>query len=111
MPWCDRCKEYMIWPESHTCPPTWLVWCPEMDSSRDDAKEIRASDAENAAKRWARDFDSNGDYDIVRGAEYVVHVGTLDEDEKVQKFTVRGETVPEYYAEAVDDDDADANDG
>ena len=102
MPWCDRCKEYAIHLDTHECPPTWSVWCEELGGTEDDAKKIQARDTEEAAKRWARDHDSGGDYEIVGGAEYVVCVREDGLDEKVSKFTVRGETVPAYYADACD---------
>lgn len=100
---CRRCGEYVFNFERHTCPPLWLVWCPEMGEDRDDADDIYARDAETAAKRWARAFDAGGDYDIVRGAQYIVHVLQAGVAETLRTFRVHGETVPEYHATSVDE--------
>lgn len=37
---------------------TYLVWCPELGSGPDDAKSIKANDAEHAATIWARREDA-----------------------------------------------------
>jgi hypothetical protein len=54
---CNICKAYLIGPH-HKCPPKWLVidkdWC---GNDWDDAYEVFALDAEDAAKEGAEKID------------------------------------------------------
>lgn len=92
---CPRCNELMVFPTRHTCKPSWMVW-PEGEDE-DGASRIFATDAKEAAEKWADDDDCNGDYTIVRGSPATVYV--KDEDGETRKFEVFGEMVPHYYAE------------
>jgi hypothetical protein len=98
MSWCKTCGDYMLFPDSHKCPPIWECWCPDEGETRDDPRMIRASDAEAAAEKWAEEDDRYGDYTIIGGNDATVCVAKPDNDE-VRTFVVTGESVPEYHAE------------
>jgi hypothetical protein len=100
---CRRCGEYVFSSDRHTCPPLWLVWCPELGEDREGADDVYARDAEEAVKRWGRTRDAYGDYDIVRGAQYIVHVLQAGVADKQQTFRVHAESVPHYYATAIEE--------
>ena len=52
MKWCERCTTYHR--DGQQCYPEWLVWSPgDLSETFDDAAEIIAIDAEQAAERWA----------------------------------------------------------
>jgi len=61
--------------------------------------EVSASDAEDAARIHAEDFDSARDYTIVRGKPR--HFWVRDNDGKITRWEVSGEAEPVYYATEV----------
>lgn len=72
------------------------AWSPDSGSTEEDAREVRAFSAEQAAEIWAEFEDSySADYNIVRGTPANVCVR---DGEKVRKFIVVGETVAQYRA-------------
>lgn len=78
---------------------TYEVWCPDLGSTREDAKLIKAYGPETAAETWAQWQDaSSADYWIVGGtnANVVVLEGVHE-----HRFVVMGETRAVYYARAV----------
>ena len=80
---------------------TFLVWCPEMGTEREDACEIEAFDAEDAAKEWADKEDCySAEYSIVSGRDTPV-VCVAEGDGLAQSFRVSGEAVATYYATAI----------
>lgn len=80
------------------------VWSPDHGSVEDDATEIEAADAEDAAKEWAeRDDCNSADYLIVRGNDALVHVRAPDGS--LHRFMVSGESVPVYRARALSEGD------
>lgn len=80
---------------------TFLVWCPDMGSEREDACEIEAHDHGSAAEKWAEQEDSySAEYSIVSGRETPI-VCVAEGDEPEQRFRVSGEAVPHYYAHAI----------
>ncbi len=88
--WCPKCEEYTVDLRFHQCPPTWLVRLP---SYHDDGfDEVLADNAEQAAQKFAEQYDQGGDYNVVGGSPIDVFVsGPNGEDEK--KFHVEGEAV------------------
>lgn len=75
------------------------VWSPDYGSTRDDARQIGASNPDEAACRWARRRDAEGaDYLIVGGQVVTVMVALGDQ---VQAFSVSGEAEPVYRARAI----------
>lgn len=98
---CETCGQFG-WIETHKCPPRWEVW--DTDSKREWAQTIYAGDAEEAAERWAHDEDAQGDYYIIGGSEAKVFVVREDgEDCEIKKFSICGESVPEYHATELKD--------
>lgn len=91
---CPRCKDWMVFPDTHRCRPQWQVW--QEGEEKDDASTFFAFDAAKAAEMWADDYDCNGDYDIVRGSPATVFV--QGDDGVEHKFEVIGESVPQYTA-------------
>lgn len=80
---------------------TFLVWCPDMGSGREDAHEIQAYDHESAAKGWAEREDWwSAEYSIVSGRETPT-VCVAEGEEPEQQFIVSGESVPQHYATAI----------
>lgn len=76
---------------------TYLVWCPELGSGPDDAKSIKANDAEHAATIWARREDAeSSDYWIVGGEGTTVMV--RNEWGADLRIRVRGEPSIDYFA-------------
>jgi len=52
----------------------WLVWAPERGETEDDAREVEALDAEQAADDFAEwDDNSSAEYSVARGEEITVH--------------------------------------
>ena len=79
--------------------PVWRVWVPDRGETEDDAHEIEASDAEQAAEDFAEwDDMRSADYLFVRGNEAVVHVQGKESGSPVCRFRVSGEAVPSYTA-------------
>jgi len=70
---------------------------PELDRWSDEYK-VAATDSEDAAEKVGERSDA-GDYDVLQGA--TLHVAVFDDGTWVQ-FTVTGESVPTYYAKAVE---------
>lgn len=104
---CAECGETVYdWERSHRCNPRFVVWAPIYGQTADDGGQaFRVRDAEAAAEAWAERWDSNGDYEIIGGDEVLVHVRGADGE--LLRWTVAGETVPQYSAAREDDDEMD----
>jgi hypothetical protein len=74
------------------------VWCEERGGTEENRHVIYSYSHEKAAEQWAEWSDSQGDYDIIGGADVTVSVRLCNASE-VRRFTVTGESVPRYYAE------------
>lgn len=101
--WCNDCRA--CHKAGHHLP-LWDVWCNEHGDERGDYRPVRASDAEEAAKRWASmtDYES-ADYTIVSGEEETVFVAPHDDETTPpKKYLVTGESIPQYYAREITDD-------
>lgn len=117
MPFCRICEEYMFDHRPHVCPPEWeLLQEDELKSlGRGPASGrfyppewvlVYGTDEEHACEKWAERYDQNGDYTIVsgrHGAEIVYIRKVADEDfigpTPAQRWSVSGESVPQYSAE------------
>lgn len=76
---------------------TYLVWCPELGSTCDDAREIEAYSPTQAATIWAQREDAeSADYWIVGGEGTTVIV--RDTDEADHEYWVTGEQAIDYFA-------------
>lgn len=100
---CPICGQYtwrdVLHNRPHICPPGWHVWIsdPAWDHDREDGYTIYASNAENAAVKFAEQYDGRGDY-IFMNDEIQVSVERLAHPEEVHTWLVKGEMVPEYFA-------------
>jgi len=95
--WCETCGNFMLFPNSHKCPPIFMVNEPEYD---EEWYKIRARSFESAAEKWADKTDAEGDYSIISGNETEVIV--RNEAGEIKKFKVFGESVPEYTATEIE---------
>lgn len=87
----------------HVCPPLWLVAfvCETGDvPDDDDYRQVYARHPDDAAEKAAEEYDSNGEYDILRGGEHFAWVKPATGGD-VKKFAVSGESVPQYSATEV----------
>ena len=96
---CPTCQEY-AWLRRHKCAPVWLVFTEDRHEDWDEADKVYATDAEQAAEKWAeRDDCDSAEYSIVAGSDVAVQVRRLDEpDSDPVWWTVTGESVPQYHA-------------
>jgi len=96
MAWCNICNDFMLYPDTHKCPPIFEVCQHEYDP--DYWMKIRARDEAMAAEKWAEQDDcESSEYQIVRGTDTEVWVRKWGESE-IKRFMVSGESVPEYTA-------------
>jgi hypothetical protein len=89
--WCKTCDNFMLFPNSHRCPPAF-----ECENDYHGSHVIRAIDSRAAAEKFADECDSNGDYTCVQGSPMLVKVTAADGT--VEHFEVEGESVPSYTA-------------
>lgn len=103
---CKRCHEWNWAP--CRCKPYEIAqaWRGKVDEG--DWRSVWGKEPEDLVERWAERYDSNGDYTIVGGSEQEVWVRDGDD---VTKWTVRGETVPEYHATQLPDSARGDSDG
>ena len=99
MAWCPKCDNFMLFPNSHRCPPEFV--CEPADTKgygEGYEQTICASDAEAAAEKFCEQWDAGGDYDIIRGGEFEVKV--TDRGGDVTYWHIVAESVPSYSAYA-----------
>lgn len=79
------------------------VWCEDYGQDADDARAVKAFDAQEAAELWARDADCrSADYTIVGGSPATVKVQQVSiAAVPVAEFVVHGETAAHYSARPV----------
>ncbi len=94
---CKTCGEYMLFPDSHQCPPEWKVTFERDKEDPEEWRTFRASSMVAAAEKFAEWYDRQGDYHIVGGTSADLVVAKMDGTEET-RFTVEGETVPSYWA-------------
>ncbi len=82
---------------------TFLVWCPDLGSTKEDSRGIEALDEELAVLEWAEREDfSSAEYEIVGRAEREVIVVEDRDGAEEFRFSVTGRPVPQYYARRVE---------
>jgi hypothetical protein len=94
---CKTCGEHGWFDQAfgnHVCPP---IWEASMVGD-DDWHEVRAADAETAAEKFCQQYDSGGDYDIIRRGSAEVEVRKPGDGGEVTVWDVTAESVPEYRA-------------
>lgn len=64
-----------------------------------DWDEVYGKDQQDIVEAWAQRYDADGDYTIVGGSEEEVWI--RNEDGEITRWTVIGETVPEYHAKQI----------
>lgn len=107
---CPQCGDFG-WLESkvqpiHKCLP---VWRSRMDHQDDtEWRDVHAYDAEHAATKFAEQHDSDeGDYPIMRnGDRGGIIVLVRKPNAAIERFSIRAESVPAYYASKLEDEDA-----
>lgn len=92
MPFCEKCSGHYI--TSHTCPPLWEARVYET-KWENDWTEVYGVNEEDAAEKFAEQYDCGGDYDIVKRGGEEIEVRKLGED-KIVIVDVHAETVPQY---------------
>lgn len=100
---CAKCDNWMMFPDSHRCPPKFEVI--DADGGYGDdpwrwAKTIYAHQPDDAAEKYADESDCEGDYTIIRGSPATILV--RDSQGNVTHWEVSGESVPSYTAHAIE---------
>lgn len=80
---------------THSCPPMWEARIFET-KWENDWVEVRARDAEQAATKFAEQYDQGGDYDIIQRGGDEIEVRKSGDD-KIVMVDVSAESVPHYY--------------
>ena len=76
------------------------VWCVDLGSTEEDAREVQAHGSDHAARVWASDEDRrSADYWIVGGQTADVYVRCPDGS--LLRYLVTGKAVPEYHSQSV----------
>lgn len=97
---CPTCQKYgwfgQEFGREHQCAP---IWEARMYGSKwkEDWVEVRAHDAEGAAREFCERYDCEGDYTIIQRGSAEIEVRKPGED-AVTIFDVSAESVPTYYA-------------
>lgn len=105
MPFCDHCEGWYFDHDTklygpHKCPPKWECFR-EGDYPDDAVTEVYATEAVEAAEKFAAWSDSQGDYDIAGGSEEEVTVVRTDTQE-VFRLVVSGSMQPCYDAQVIE---------
>lgn len=100
--WCKVCDEYS-WSGLHECPPCWEVALVEdYPNWQPDWVPIFAYDPEQAAERFAKQYDcESAEYAIVSSGESGEWYVLVKKDNKIHKIRVWGESAPRYYANEI----------
>lgn len=99
---CPVCDTF-AWMDRHVCPSVWMC---RLEGNDNDWSTIYALDPEDAAERFAEQYDSGGEYTIVREGEARVEV-QLQDRETIKLFEVTAESVPQYSAREIRDEKKD----
>lgn len=96
--YCKSCNRYG-WVAHHRCPPMWRVWVDDHHDLADeeDGLEVRADDAEEAARNGVEAWDEC-ECDVLRGEVSVFVRPDDDPAAPGEWFVVSAEAVVEYHA-------------
>lgn len=99
--WCKVCNRFDR-TATHICPP--LYKC-QAEKYHEDHEwfDIYADSHEDAARQLGERIDNYGDYRLVNGGEAIISV-CKEGDVEITKYVVRGEMVPRYRAEKLEDE-------
>lgn len=96
---CQNCGDYgwfgVRFGTQHRCSPIWEARL--FGAGDDEWYEIHADDAETAAEKFCNQYDSGGDYDIIRCGSAEVEVRKPGEG-AITLWDISAESVPEYHA-------------
>ena len=90
---CPTCKEY-VWTEKHNCPPVFYF---KHENWGDDFEEIRAHSFEDAAERFAKLYNDDGDYSLMDNEEHVI----ISDGKTEKKFIVSAEPDISYHVSEI----------
>lgn len=97
---CPTCQKFGWFGEKfgreHQCAPIWEARLHETKWT-EDWIEVRAQDAEEAAREFCERYDCEGEYSIIRRGSAEVEIRKPGED-TITIFDVSAESVPTYYA-------------
>lgn len=95
---CQSCGDYGWFDRqfgNHTCAP---IWEARLFGAGDDQWcEVHAIDAETAAEKFCDEYDSGGDYNIIRCGSAEIEVRKLGGAD-ISLWDIWAESVPEYHA-------------
>lgn len=91
---CATCREWTS-SDHHKCHPVWEVR--EEAPYDTDWENYHAWDSEEAAEKFAEEYDQCGDYTVIKGTPIIVQVRKPGSD-VVERFEIRAEAEPRYYA-------------
>lgn len=97
---CKTCGEFGWFDRSagnHACSPIWEARL--FGAGDDEWMDVHADDAETAAEKFCEQYDSGGDYDIIRCGSAEVEVRKPG-DAEASLWDISAESVPEYHAYA-----------
>ena len=92
---CPICKTERVSLQYHTCDPVFKCWVQD-NEEEEDATEIRAYEAEEAARDYAEQYDGDTAGECWFSGDFEIIVNTLDKDENLKRFEVTGELTPYY---------------
>jgi hypothetical protein len=101
---CSICNEWMFTSLAHHCPPAFTCEPIGDYAGYGGDAPVHALDAEEAARKFADQWDADMEYPLMRGAELVLKVTDLSGN--VTLCEVTGESVPSYYVHAMSDERA-----
>lgn len=81
------------------------VWCPELGDTEEEADRIEAASAEDAAERWAINWDDSDTRKDIAGEGKSYEVSVRGPDGALTRWEVQGEYTASYWAEQVLEDD------
>lgn len=92
---CPTCQKHDFL-SRHKCAPAWEA---RVFGDGDEWNEVHGWDAEDAAAKFAEQYDEGGDYDIIRRGSAEIEVRKQG-DEAITLVDISAESVPQYSAHA-----------
>ena len=99
---CNICKEYYF-SDKHYCGTKYEIWTDEEGDSREYGSCYYGQNAENAAEKWAKNYNEDGDYSLMNEEKIVIVLNT--ETNQEIKVVVSAEPDIYYSSNALDEED------